>query len=50
VVIGDGPTGVDLAGALAEIARHALAQDFRTIDPTPAYILLLEGGERLLPS
>jgi NADH dehydrogenase len=50
VVIGGGPTGVELAGALAEIARHALAKDFRTIDPTQARILLLEGGERLLPS
>jgi NADH dehydrogenase len=50
VVIGGGPTGVELAGALAEIARHALAKDFRMIDPTQARILLLEGGERVLPS
>jgi NADH dehydrogenase len=50
VVIGGGATGVELAGALAEIARHALAKDFRTIDPTQARILLLEGGERVLPS
>ncbi|MGE3539380.1 MAG: NAD(P)/FAD-dependent oxidoreductase [Candidatus Tectimicrobiota bacterium] len=50
VVIGGGPTGVELAGALAEIARHALAKDFRAIDPTQARILLLEGGERLLLS
>jgi NADH:ubiquinone reductase (H+-translocating) len=50
VVVGGGPTGVELAGALAEIARYAMAKDFRTIDPTQARILLLEGGERLLPS
>src|SRR5687767_11015826 len=50
VVIGGGATGVELAGALAEIARHALAKDFRTIDPTQARILLLEGGERVLSS
>jgi NADH:quinone reductase (non-electrogenic) len=41
---------VELAGALAEIARHALAKDFRMIDPTQARILLLEGGERVLSS
>jgi NADH dehydrogenase len=49
VVIGGGPTGVELAGALAEIAHHALAKDFRIIDPTQARIILLEGGERVLP-
>ena len=48
VVIGGGPTGVELAGALTEIARHALAKDFRTIDPTQARIILLEGGKRVL--
>jgi NADH dehydrogenase len=50
VVIGAGPTGVELAGALAEIARHALQHDFRSIDPSRARILLLEGGPRVLPS
>jgi len=50
VVVGAGPTGVELAGALSEIARHALARDFRHIDPTQAQILLLEGTPRVLPS
>jgi len=49
VIVGGGPTGVELAGALAEISRHALAREFRVIDPTRARILLLEGGERVLP-
>jgi NADH dehydrogenase len=49
VIVGAGPTGVELAGALAEIARHALAHDFRTIDPTQARVLLLEGQARVLP-
>jgi NADH dehydrogenase len=49
VIVGGGPTGVELAGALAEISRHALARDFRAIDPTRARILLIEGGPRILP-
>jgi NADH dehydrogenase len=49
VLVGGGPTGVELAGALAEVAHHALARDFRAIDPTRARILLLEGGPRILP-
>jgi NADH:ubiquinone reductase (H+-translocating) len=49
-VIGGGPTGVELAGAIAELARHALAQDFRSIDPRDARILLIEAGPRLLPA
>ena len=48
VVVGGGPTGVELAGALAEIARHTLRRDFRAIDPTSARIVLIEGGERVL--
>jgi len=48
IVIGGGPTGVELAGALAEISRKTIASDFRVIDPTQARILLLEGGPRLL--
>ncbi|MBI3184188.1 MAG: NAD(P)/FAD-dependent oxidoreductase [Myxococcales bacterium] len=48
VIVGGGPTGVELAGALAEIARHALARDFRNIDPTEARVILLEGQDRLL--
>ncbi|WP_230530019.1 NAD(P)/FAD-dependent oxidoreductase [Microvirga roseola] len=47
-VIGGGPTGVEMAGALAELARLALARDFRNIDPTKARILLLEAGPRIL--
>jgi NADH:ubiquinone reductase (H+-translocating) len=48
VIIGGGPTGVELAGALAELARAALARDFRHIDPTTARIVLVEAGPRLL--
>jgi NADH:ubiquinone reductase (H+-translocating) len=47
-VIGGGPTGVELAGSIAEIARLALTRDFRRIDPSTARILLIEGGPRLL--
>lgn len=50
VIVGAGPTGVELAGALAEISRRALARDFRNIDPTQARILLLEGLDRVLPT
>jgi NADH:ubiquinone reductase (H+-translocating) len=50
VVIGGGPTGVELAGTLAEIARHALNHEFRNIDPRQTRILLIEGGPRVLPS
>jgi NADH:ubiquinone reductase (H+-translocating) len=50
VVVGGGPTGVELAGTLAEISRHALAHDFRSIDPARTHILLIEGGPRLLPT
>jgi NADH dehydrogenase len=50
VVIGGGPTGVELAGALAELARAALARDFRRIDPATARIVLVEAGPRLLSS
>ncbi len=48
VVIGGGPTGVELAGTLAEIARHALNREFRNIDPRQTRILLIEGGPRVL--
>ena len=48
VVVGAGPTGVELAGALAEIARRTLAKDFRAIDPTQAKVYLLEAGDRVL--
>lgn len=50
IVIGGGPTGVEMAGAIAEIARHALRYDFRHIDPRSARILLIEGGPRILPT
>ena len=50
VIVGAGPTGVELAGALAEISHHTLAHDFRNIDSTQARILLLEGSPRVLPS
>ncbi len=48
VIVGGGPTGVELAGALAEIARQTLRDDFRRIQPASARILLLEGGPYLL--
>jgi NADH:quinone reductase (non-electrogenic) len=48
VVVGGGPTGVELAGAIAELARRALAQDFRHIDPRAARIILVEAGPRVL--
>ncbi|MGD9722696.1 MAG: NAD(P)/FAD-dependent oxidoreductase [Pirellulales bacterium] len=50
VVVGGGPTGVELAGAMAEMSRFTLAKDFRNIDPTSAHVLLLEAGPRILPS
>lgn len=49
VIVGAGPTGVELAGALAEIARHSLKNDFRAIDPAVAQVVLIEAGERVLP-
>jgi NADH dehydrogenase len=48
IVVGGGPTGVELAGALGEISRHTLARDFEHIDPTWAKIFLLEAGPRIL--
>jgi NADH dehydrogenase len=50
VIVGGGPTGVELAGALAELAHKTLKNDFRRINPAEAKILLLEGLERVLPS
>jgi NADH:ubiquinone reductase (H+-translocating) len=49
VVVGGGPTGVELAGAIAELARKALVADFRKIQPHHARVLLIEAGQRLLP-
>ncbi len=50
VVVGGGPTGVELAGAIAGIARQALAKDFKAIDTTKANVLLFEGSDRVLGS
>jgi NADH dehydrogenase len=50
VLIGGGPTGVELAGTLGEIARHTLRHEFDTIDPESARIVLIEAGETILPS
>ena len=50
VIIGGGPTGVELAGSVMELARFALARDFRRIDPRSARIILIEAGPRLLPA
>ncbi|RBB11159.1 NAD(P)/FAD-dependent oxidoreductase, partial [Xanthomonas oryzae] len=49
-VVGGGPTGVELAGTLAEIARHTLKNEFRHIDPQQARVRLVEAGPRVLPS
>jgi NADH dehydrogenase len=50
VLVGGGPTGVEMAGAIAELAKATLARDFRHIDPKSARILLVEAGPRLLPA
>lgn len=50
VIVGGGPTGVELAGTLAEICHHALKHEFRSIDPARSHILLVEGGPRVLPA
>ncbi len=49
VLVGAGPTGAELAGAIAEISRHVLVSDFRSIDPRQARIVLIEAGPRILP-
>jgi NADH dehydrogenase len=49
VIVGGGPTGVELAGAIAELANHTLRADFRSIDPRRATVLLVEGADRVLP-
>jgi NADH dehydrogenase len=49
-IVGGGATGVEMAGAIAEIARQTLAADFRRIDPRSAHIMLIEAGPRLLPT
>jgi NADH dehydrogenase len=50
VIVGGGPTGVEMAGAVAEIARHSLQHQFRKIDPSDAQVLLVEAGDRILGS
>ena len=49
LIVGGGPTGVELAGALAELAYHTLRNEFRAVDPTDAKVILVEGTDRLLP-
>lgn len=49
-IVGAGPTGVELAGAMAEISRHAMPRDFRSIDTTSTRIVLIEGAPRVLPT
>ena len=50
VIVGGGPTGVELAGAIAELARHGLAREFRAIDPSMARVILMQAGPRILPT
>jgi NADH dehydrogenase FAD-containing subunit/uncharacterized membrane protein YphA (DoxX/SURF4 family) len=50
VIVGGGPTGVELAGAVAELARHGLSREFRAIDPATARIILVQSAPRLLPN
>ena len=50
VIVGGGPTGVELAGALSEIARHTMIRDFRHIDPSRTRVILIEGHPAILPS
>jgi putative oxidoreductase len=50
VIVGGGPTGVELAGAIAELAHHGLDQEFRNFDPATARVLLVQAGPRILPA
>jgi len=50
LIVGGGPTGVELAGAISEISRQVIASDFRAIDPTESRVVLIEAGSRILPS
>jgi len=49
-IVGGGPTGVEMAGAIAELSRQAIARDFRAIDPRKTRTVLIEGGGRILPA
>ena len=50
VIVGGGPTGVELAGAISELARHGLLREFRVIDPAMARVILMQSGPRILPT
>lgn len=50
VIVGGGPTGVEMAGAIAELARHGLTDEYRTIDPAAARVILVQSADRLLPT
>ncbi|HEU4565828.1 MAG TPA: FAD-dependent oxidoreductase, partial [Gemmatimonadaceae bacterium] len=50
VIVGGGPTGVELAGMLPEVARHAMHEDFRRVDTSRTRVILVEGGPRVLPT
>jgi NADH dehydrogenase len=50
VIVGGGPTGVELAGAIGEMSRYTLARDFRSIDPRQTRVILVEAGQRILPA
>jgi NADH dehydrogenase FAD-containing subunit/uncharacterized membrane protein YphA (DoxX/SURF4 family) len=50
IIVGGGPTGVELAGAIAELARHGLTREFRTFDPATARIVLVQAADRVLPT
>src|SRR5204862_6318105 len=50
VIVGGGPTGVELAGALSEIARQTMIRAFRRINPSSARVILVEGADRVLPA
>ncbi|PRY07781.1 NAD(P)/FAD-dependent oxidoreductase [Paraburkholderia sp. BL25I1N1] len=50
VIVGGGPTGIELAGAIAELARHGMAEEYRMIDPAVARVILLQSGPRILPT
>jgi len=50
VIVGGGPTGVELAGAICELARHGMTDEYRVIDPARARVILLQSGDRVLPS
>jgi NADH dehydrogenase FAD-containing subunit/uncharacterized membrane protein YphA (DoxX/SURF4 family) len=50
VIVGGGPTGIELAGAIAELAHHGMDQEYRTIDPSTAHVILVHAGPRVLPT